>query len=431
MNFKITYGGGISNLTKSTQPNLSTIHTSTNKLQLQNTPQSLTVATVAPVPTSTTDQTQSSIGIAMLRAPEQFLGTANQNEVAFDVQACIEGMNLCTHYQQIRVRRAPVILIHGLWGDANSFIDNTLNNDMTRRIGNSHFVVRPFVYDGGQGPTRIMTTDARGLHDLITQTCSTLSRNSHNGTNLNIGFSCTRADVVAHSMGGLMVRKYIFDNKFYKTNLNFFNGSIRRVITLGTPHKGSELANLLRWETGTPTEQEANRQTVSLCLTHDNNVEQSQKVIQERLGDLRDAIEDMNSGTVNMPTNGGAIADLRVGSALLNQLNKASKPDDLPVRQIFGNIGQLFLNSFDDLDGIDGNGRNIVGCTPQEVYGNQNTDGVVSVSSASAWLLTTAEQFANVMHTGVRATREGDTQTLTDNELVINRVIELLNSAQF
>ncbi|MHA1993979.1 MAG: lipase family alpha/beta hydrolase [Candidatus Hodarchaeales archaeon] len=48
-----------------------------------------------------------------------------------------------------------------------------------------------------------------------------------------------RVDIVAHSLGGLIVREML---RLYKDRLLFFNISINTVITLGTPHHGSKLS---------------------------------------------------------------------------------------------------------------------------------------------------------------------------------------------
>ena len=51
-------------------------------------------------------------------------------------------------------------------------------------------------------------------------------------------YECAKVDVVAHSMGGLVAKAFALD-KWYSTYRSYGQGSIRRLVTLGTPHWGS------------------------------------------------------------------------------------------------------------------------------------------------------------------------------------------------
>ncbi|GEM_PF-5888278 len=61
-----------------------------------------------------------------------------------------------------------------------------------------------------------------------------------------LGLAATQADVIGHSMGGLLARVYASDqyNPTYERLENFNQGDIHRLITLNTPHHGSELAHV-------------------------------------------------------------------------------------------------------------------------------------------------------------------------------------------
>ena len=61
----------------------------------------------------------------------------------------------------------------------------------------------------------------------------------------NLSYAVTQADVVGHDMGGLLARVYASDheagyNPDYKRHENFMEGDINRLITIATPHFGSE-----------------------------------------------------------------------------------------------------------------------------------------------------------------------------------------------
>jgi pimeloyl-ACP methyl ester carboxylesterase len=60
------------------------------------------------------------------------------------------------------------------------------------------------------------------------------------------GIVCTKVDVVGHSMGGLMARKFLLDNKHNAESLiSYKNGLVRRLVTMGTPHLGSNWPSYL------------------------------------------------------------------------------------------------------------------------------------------------------------------------------------------
>jgi PGAP1-like protein len=56
--------------------------------------------------------------------------------------------------------------------------------------------------------------------------------------------AASQVDIVAHSMGGLMARGFVQQDD-YKEPDNFKKGSIHRLITLGTPHFGGPLSEIL------------------------------------------------------------------------------------------------------------------------------------------------------------------------------------------
>lgn len=60
--------------------------------------------------------------------------------------------------------------------------------------------------------------------------------------------AATQADVVGHSMGGLLPRVYASKafNENYERPENFDKGDINRLVTINTPHFGSDLADLVR-----------------------------------------------------------------------------------------------------------------------------------------------------------------------------------------
>lgn len=198
---------------------------------------------------------------AVLRAGERFLGAIADVKADFGIKACIlddatGNCSVAVQEKSLEDRKAPVIMIHGLWANPSSFMHHSIygapdaptglselfrNNGYTVAVadyckGRSKSCKDNYTYPDYIGPSQHMTSDATWLHDYVDQVCSVI-KNSH--------IACTRADLVGHSMGGLMSRAFINGNKFYKADKNFNVGSIRRLITLSTPHIGSGVANLL------------------------------------------------------------------------------------------------------------------------------------------------------------------------------------------
>jgi hypothetical protein len=80
---------------------------------------------------------------------------------------------------------------------------------------------------GNYGINSIRTT----IHDIL-------------GQYHYFSIAASQVDIVAHSMGGLMARGFVQQSD-YKRKENYMKGSIRRLITIGTPHFGGPLAKFL------------------------------------------------------------------------------------------------------------------------------------------------------------------------------------------
>ena len=60
----------------------------------------------------------------------------------------------------------------------------------------------------------------------------------------HFSIAASQVDIIAHSMGGLMARGFVQQPE-YKGKENYIKGSIRRLITIGTPHFGGPLSKFL------------------------------------------------------------------------------------------------------------------------------------------------------------------------------------------
>jgi len=123
----------------------------------------------------------------------------------------------------IAVYRAPILMVHGLWSDQSAFQAMNISLDanyyppeLTRRVDYSGSAGWSFYLNRKVVPNNI-------------NTLLTICR--------NYNYSAGKVDVVGHSMGGLLARYYLQDIAY--------KNDIHKLITINTPHSGSQGANLL------------------------------------------------------------------------------------------------------------------------------------------------------------------------------------------
>jgi len=147
------------------------------------------------------------------------------------------------------VLRPPVVLVHGLWGSASDW------GRQGFAIPISGLFVQPVDYYWPllQG---VIATDPTYMTDLDVNNIPT----SALGLSYNAGIVDTQilksisdfkssnnaagvtADIVAHSMGGVIVRTIALEPWFGSNDDTYGHGPINKLITIGTPHLGSPLA---------------------------------------------------------------------------------------------------------------------------------------------------------------------------------------------
>jgi hypothetical protein len=167
-------------------------------------------------------------GLSFYQAPATYGDSTDsrQVQVQFSFAPNIGNANTTTLTAPLTVIRPPLVLIHGLWSnpttwsgiwdrpssyDVNSRADYHATNASSFSVNSP--TVQKFVADGLQ--------KARDL-----------------------GYAATQADVVGHSMGGLLTRLYAGSSSFQRPD-NFNLGDVRRLVTLDTPHFGASTANLI------------------------------------------------------------------------------------------------------------------------------------------------------------------------------------------
>jgi pimeloyl-ACP methyl ester carboxylesterase len=117
------------------------------------------------------------------------------------------------------------------------------------------------------------------------------------------GWAAAQADVIGHSMGGLLTRIWTQNRtfygtfQFYQSRLNYYTGNVHKLITIDSPHLGSFAATAW-WAV------------------------QTQIALPGKLWDF--AIE-------------GAVFDLQPGSIAINAMNSYSPRSNTPASVIAGN----------------------------------------------------------------------------------------------
>jgi len=195
-----------------------------------------------------------SMAFAVYHAPKDFVrdGNALDSELpvrTVSVQLSGGGASL---QQPIQIVRPPVTFIHGIWGSGDDG-DQILSSLMSAGMGLTTYALG---YDGAV--------------PIISSTPSYESNLSVSGSNLGFSFAASivlpelhdaiadyrtnsalgqpiavvRADVVAHSMGGDVARMLPLMNGFAGLE-NYELGPLHKLITIGTPHLGSPLAQQL------------------------------------------------------------------------------------------------------------------------------------------------------------------------------------------
>jgi pimeloyl-ACP methyl ester carboxylesterase len=131
----------------------------------------------------------------------------------------------------LTVIRPPLVLIHGLWGSSDSF-SSSLWTPKSR--GSDEFYYTEKANYKAKNASSFSTNFPR-VQGFIYKALQEV-RDKH--------YAATQADVVGHSMGGLLTRLYAGSDQFKRWD-NFALGDVHRLVTLDTPHFGSSLANLL------------------------------------------------------------------------------------------------------------------------------------------------------------------------------------------
>jgi pimeloyl-ACP methyl ester carboxylesterase len=341
---------------------------------------------VAPATSLTVSTHQHSDGryfaYALMIAPDDFARTASDHDDAtrpIDITAdwsptsCSGSIPAVSDFHTLTLYRPPVMFLHGVWSNDQTWV-YAIEND-------SRFVVHTEDYESTNSWRLVANLGepragvATALNKLRTQ-----------------GIAATRADVIGHSMGGLLSRLYIseYRNADYFRNDNFQVGDIHKLITLDTPHKGTELANLLIDEYGVPTAYGAIATGAGIFL--------------------------------DMCVICGSVADMRMGSDVMLEMPAAV----VPAHAIVGVGGSDVLTlSGIALDAVDSDLVTLINTFDELSFGSQQHDLIVPEISQQGRLtdLGAIETFGYVplFTFGVHVTVTGESR-------INDHIIDLLNA---
>jgi pimeloyl-ACP methyl ester carboxylesterase len=168
-------------------------------------------------------------GFSFYQAPDGFNATSANRmvRVQFTFTPDIGNGNTSKFTVPLKIVRPPLLLVHGLWASRKGW-----PSFWTRKPEDSYIT-----YLADYEPTHdaSFTTNWPKVQSFIFTTLE-MARMA--------GYAATQADVVAHSMGGILTRFYAASKQYIRPD-NFNKGDIHRFITLDTPHGGSSFGNLL------------------------------------------------------------------------------------------------------------------------------------------------------------------------------------------
>ena len=161
-------------------------------------------------------------------APEDFPEKIKGNEYTLDVTLESEenGLVAVVGAAQIKVMRPGLLLVHGLNSNASCFAN--VEKYLTSDGGYKNYQIRNVNYASSNKARFDNNTHMDG-HEVIKNNAKILFRQL-----IDNGIVSSSYDMIGHSMGGILIRKYAqeVDKK-----------SVNKIITVNTPHSGSPWAD--------------------------------------------------------------------------------------------------------------------------------------------------------------------------------------------
>lgn len=177
---------------------------------------------------------------AILTAPADYPSSMNFPAADFDcsVRFTADDGSVTTKTLSLSINAAPVVFIHGIFGESASAFGKGEDKGIWHILNQAGVRTYFWNYDNMTGPNDVIPA---GKTSMLYGKIVSIFQDYHSR-----GLACTRVDLIGHSMGGLMARRFTVADYGHKTGLiSYGSGAVRRIITVATPHRGSPLAALV------------------------------------------------------------------------------------------------------------------------------------------------------------------------------------------
>jgi len=404
-----------------------------------------TVCVVTAKPTA-----QGPMAFAAYRAPVDFV--RNDNEVNTDNDKKepmrsidINVKSLATNIPltlTVQLVRQLVVLVHGLWDDPDhawkDFGALTNNPLFSIKLANYSQAVAidsalPNVYSSDKLKTEVKANslgfrfNATNLFKDLSDWLADFKRGKNT---VGLSVAAIQADFVGHSMGGVVIRTMTTLNDF-ATDTTYSKGPIHKLITIGTPHLGSPLGQILL----DPATQQQNECSQKVLTWSDSlysfklaQLSEKKEIITGAVADLAgdihgnplsDALKMLKSSYYQIPT---------VMLAGLMSENQLAALDEGPLIICIAPFfcKPALLRAFCPNSPV---AQNLTTSNWTSVVGNES-DAIVPLESQANGLLSDVTVFINTVHSdGAVALGFGGPGELADETGIPQAVVEQLNSS--
>ncbi len=188
-----------------------------------------------------TANTQSPYAYAVYRAPMNFAGESSNGASASGlITLTVTPVgSFAAAVKPVTVWRPPVVLVHGLWSSPSAWKEFvplvSIAPDGTQAFDprfDGYFI--DYQDNASDAVSSIVSMENGALSQLADAVKSFKAKHSA---------AAVQADVVAHSMGGLVARDMALSPNFFWQTYGM--GMIHKVVTIGTPHAGTPIAGRL------------------------------------------------------------------------------------------------------------------------------------------------------------------------------------------
>ncbi len=212
-----------------------------------------------------TADTSTSLGptaFALYRAPTDFSRGTQDNALVkrnVTLQAYCPGSNGSIGppvTSSVDIVRPPIVLVHGLWGDRTDWSNFTPTAAPESTVWGG-LIPNASLFPLDYSAPVTVTSTTPSFSPPLTQVKENALGFAYNapivlnqiqnaiysfGNYFNV--AAVQADVIGHSMGGVVARTMALPNEPWNflTNNTYGKGSVEKLITIGTPHLGSPLA---------------------------------------------------------------------------------------------------------------------------------------------------------------------------------------------